>query len=240
MSVRGFLRLAEDHGRSAEGGSTPGSARFPLPAPGLCPPLPSPGPRAGPGKTRGPLRGREPGARDLSWAPKPLRQGLGVLPVPCGPRVCGFTGHLAGPTAAPGRRLEETRQANEGSGLPGGRFPPHPWGPCDREFRRKRGDVISCFSAEPSRSQTLWEERRVHLGPRRPEEQATSASAPIKRGNFPLVSRKPCAGSEHTSIFCKITSPCEELHTARRCRNSLRTGVAWPGRRRVRRRFSLE
>lgn len=47
--------------------------------------------------------GREPGARDLSWAPKPLRQGLGVLPVPCGPRVCGFTGHLAGPTAAPGR-----------------------------------------------------------------------------------------------------------------------------------------
>lgn len=103
LSVRGFLRLAEDHGRSAEGGSTPGSARFPLPAPGLCPPLPSPGPRAGPGKTRGPLRGREPGARDLSWAPKPLRQGLGVLPVPCGPRVCGFTGHLAGPTAAPGR-----------------------------------------------------------------------------------------------------------------------------------------
>lgn len=47
--------------------------------------------------------GREPGARDLSWAPKPLRQGLGVLPVPCGPRACGFTGHLAGPTAAPGR-----------------------------------------------------------------------------------------------------------------------------------------
>lgn len=103
LSVRGFLRLAEDHGRSVEGGSTPGSARFPLPAPGLCPPLPSPGPRAGPGKTRGPLRGREPGARDLSWAPKPLRQGLGVLPVPCGPRACGFTGHLAGPTAAPGR-----------------------------------------------------------------------------------------------------------------------------------------
>lgn len=103
LSVRGFLRLAEDHGRSAEGGSTPGSAGFPLPAPGLCPPLPAPGPRAGPGKTRGPLRGREPGARDLSWAPKPLRQGLGVLPVPCGPRVCGFTGHLAGPTAAPGR-----------------------------------------------------------------------------------------------------------------------------------------
>lgn len=118
--------------------------------------------------------------------------------------------------------------------------PPHPWGPCDREFRRKRGDVISCFSAEPSRSQTLWEERRVHLGPRRPEEQATSASAPIKRGNFPLVSRKPCAGSEHTSIFCKITSPCEELHTAWRCPKSLRTGVAWPGRKRVRRRFSLE
>lgn len=42
--------------------------------------------------------------------------------------------------------------------------PPHPWGPCDREFRRKRGGVISCFSAEPSRSQTLWEERRGHLG----------------------------------------------------------------------------